>query len=119
MKVKITGEYSEQDWYGQVCIDGQPLFPEKSQQVSNISPDGFAWGYDGAGPTQLALAILLETGSTPEAARDLAPAFRSMYLAKLGRSSFELDVNVDEWAKMMRFMLLVRGPENYNFSDSK
>lgn len=31
----------------------------KSQKAINHSPDGFAWGYDGAGPAQLALAILM------------------------------------------------------------
>jgi len=43
-----------------VFIDNKELFPEKSQNVCNHSPDGFMWGYNGSGPAQLALAILLE-----------------------------------------------------------
>ena len=43
-----------------VYINDLFLNPIKSQQVFNHSPDGFAWGYGGSGPAQLALAILLE-----------------------------------------------------------
>ncbi len=35
------------------------ITPEHSQRMHNHSPDGFAWGYAGSGPSQLALAILL------------------------------------------------------------
>lgn len=44
----------------QVTINGKILEPNKSQSYRNHSPDGFAWGYGGSGPAQLALAILLE-----------------------------------------------------------
>lgn len=43
-----------------VTINGKELSPERSQKIFNHSPNGFAWGYDGSGPAQLALAILLE-----------------------------------------------------------
>ena len=42
-----------------VTVDGKPLDPGPSQKLQNHSPDGFAWGYGGSGPAQLALAILL------------------------------------------------------------
>ena len=42
-----------------VFIDGAVLEPDASQRIVNHSPDGFAWGYCGSGPAQLALAILL------------------------------------------------------------
>jgi Family of unknown function (DUF6166) len=44
----------------EVTVDGQPLDPKPSQKLHNHSPDGFAWGYGGSGPAQLALAILLD-----------------------------------------------------------
>lgn len=44
----------------QVFINGVELRPERSQKLRNHSPDGFCWGYAGSGPSQLALAILLE-----------------------------------------------------------
>lgn len=45
---------------GAVTINGKLLDLEKSLKVRNHSPTGFAWGYPGSGPAQLALAILLE-----------------------------------------------------------
>jgi len=44
----------EMDWT--VTVDGAPLDPRAD--LVNHSPDGFAWGYPGSGPAQLALAIL-------------------------------------------------------------
>jgi hypothetical protein len=40
--------------------DGKVLDARPSQRVVNHSPDGFAWGYGGSGPAQLALALLLD-----------------------------------------------------------
>jgi hypothetical protein len=51
-----------------VTFDGLPLSPARSQKVWNHSPAGFAWGYGGSGPAQLALAVLLELGLSNEAA---------------------------------------------------
>ncbi len=36
------------------------LLPQRSQKLRNHSPDGFNWGYQGSGPAQLALALLLD-----------------------------------------------------------
>jgi hypothetical protein len=48
----------------EVWLDGKLLSPEESLKFRNHSPDGFCWGYGGSGPSQLALAIMLElTGS--------------------------------------------------------
>lgn len=38
--------------------DGRPLDP--CYTIRNHSPTGFAWGYEGSGPAQLALAILVD-----------------------------------------------------------
>lgn len=38
--------------------DGIPLNPR--HDLMNHSPDGFAWGYQGSGPAQFALAILAD-----------------------------------------------------------
>ena len=40
--------------------DGDEIRPRKSQALRNHSPDGFETGYGGSGPSQLALAILLD-----------------------------------------------------------
>jgi len=47
-----------------VWLNGEELFPNDSQKVRNHSPDGFAWGYGGSGPAQLALAICLKLCKT-------------------------------------------------------
>ena len=47
-----------------VLIDGNPLSPDRSRKLLNKSPSEFSWGYRGAGPSQLALALLLEAGAS-------------------------------------------------------
>lgn len=41
-----------------VEVDGEPLDPRLD--LRNHSPDGFEWGYNGSGPSQLALALLVD-----------------------------------------------------------
>jgi hypothetical protein len=52
-----------------VIIDGKYLDQDNSLKVRNHSPDGFSWGYGGSGPSQLALALLLEATSKEEAVK--------------------------------------------------
>lgn len=54
----ITG-YVGDEGEREVYIAGQQLYPRRSQELYNHSPDGFSWGYAGSGPSQLALAIVL------------------------------------------------------------
>jgi hypothetical protein len=49
-----TYEGHAKDHY--VTADGKNLDPR--HDLRNHSPDGFSWGYEGSGPSQLALAIL-------------------------------------------------------------
>lgn len=42
-----------------VCEDGKKVAPLPLRlDIANKSPTGFAWGYEGSGPCQLAIAIL-------------------------------------------------------------
>lgn len=43
-----------------VLRDGKVFSPGRSLEVRNHSPCGFNWGYNGSGPAQLALALLLD-----------------------------------------------------------
>lgn len=45
---------------GEVFLGDRPLDPARSLAVRKHSASGFAWGYHGGAPAQLALAILLE-----------------------------------------------------------
>lgn len=69
----------------EVLIEGRKgyklLSPEASQKLYNHSPDGFAWGYGGSGPAQLALAILLEIFGE-EVALSHYQAFKNDIIAK-------------------------------------
>ena len=55
----FSGKFDRKNWY-QTWKDGEIFSPARSLKIRNHSPDGFAWGYCGSGPAQLALGILLE-----------------------------------------------------------
>jgi hypothetical protein len=57
--------------------------------LRNHSPDGFEWGYNGSGPTQLALAILAhEYGD--KVAQEYYLDFRRNVVAKLHKPSWTM-----------------------------
>jgi hypothetical protein len=86
-KVTLNGEYPS----GKVWLNGQLLSPEKSRKVVDHSPDGFAWGYGGSGPAQLALAVLLELTDEPFALEAYAD-FKWHHIATL---DFECDFEIN------------------------
>ena len=49
--------------------------------LSNHSPTGFAWGYEGSGPAQLSLALLADALGDDERALRLYQPFKSAYIA--------------------------------------
>ena len=65
------------------------LFPEPSQEVYNHSPDGFEWGYNGSGPSQLALGLLLEHCDEKTSLR-LYQDFREDVVSKLEYDLWEM-----------------------------
>ena len=58
------------------------LTPTKSLLLRKHSPTGFAWGYEGSGPAQLALAVLLDATQCEDAALELYQAFKRTYVAR-------------------------------------
>ncbi len=50
-----------------VTVDGAPL--PSHTEVRDFRSDGFEWGYEGSGPSQLALAILVEHRGPDDALR--------------------------------------------------
>lgn len=72
------------------------LSPEHSLKLANKSPDGFAWGYAGSGPAQLALAILL-TCTTEEDAMRLFQTFKDDYVLKFPQRNFSYKVPIRKW----------------------
>lgn len=77
----FTGKFDNENWY-RAWKNGKVLSPVRSLKIRNHSPDGFAWGYFGSGPAQLALAVLLEE-TNEETAQDLYQDFKSKVIAYL------------------------------------
>ena len=86
---------------GTITIDGEELEIGPSLKVRNHSPTGFSWGYNGSGPTQLALAIMLKY--TP---RDVALAFYRQFrlevVAKWPQEDFSMEIDVLGWIYRVR-----------------
>lgn len=98
MTNRIQGDWDDESWYGQVVIDGRPLDPKRSQKLRNHSPDGFAWGYAGSGPAQLALAILLEAGATDAQALAYYQDFKREFLATApNQQALDIQVDLLDW----------------------
>lgn len=57
-----------------VTVDGRPL-PPVTDQRAPVGPPRFEWGYGGAGPRALAVAIVADATGDREVARVVAPWF--------------------------------------------
>lgn len=60
-------------------IDIRLISPLRSQNVERFSDD-FAWGYSGDGPSQLALALLLEVTNDEKLSVELCLSFRERFI---------------------------------------
>ncbi len=78
-----------------VTVDGKELTPYASQAVHNHSPDGFNYGYNGSGPAQLALAIMLHAGCPKAVVHHHYQNFKRDVIARLP-DDFILDVTFDQ-----------------------
>lgn len=73
------------------------LSPAKSLGLVNHSPDGFEWGYNGSGPAQLALALLLDVGAPDEMAMAHYQAFKSHVVSCLNEAWELEDTFIINW----------------------
>ena len=67
-----------------VTVDGRPLPPR--YDLKRLSPTGFEWTYEGAGPAQLALALLADHLGDDASALALYPPFLTAVIADLDNS---------------------------------
>lgn len=80
-----------------ISVDDVELDPRKSQAIISHSPDGFNWNYEGSGPSQLALALLLEV-TTKENAIMLYQEFKAKCIACLPASDFTMSAkDIYDW----------------------
>lgn len=83
----------------EVTIGGQPLDWRASLAVRNHSPSGVEWGYNGSGPSQLALAILL-TLTNAETAVSCYQQFKREMIARIDEPQWVLPLrDVRRWLK--------------------
>ena len=74
------------------------ITPERSQKLYNHSPDGFEYGYSGSGPSQLALAILLELMDDEGVALRLYQDFKRDCIAILYGNKFDILIkDIEAW----------------------
>lgn len=72
-----------------VTVNGKQLNPR--HDLSNHSPDGFEWGYEGSGPSQLSLAILAYELQDDNKAASLYQEFKRKTVANYQADSWTLD----------------------------
>ena len=79
-----------------VTVDGQPLPPR--YDLKRLSPAGFEWTYEGAGPAQLSLALLADHFGDDSRPLALYEDFMRAVVAELDNSweltSAEIDAAV-------------------------
>jgi hypothetical protein len=63
-----------------IIVSGHEITPEASLLIRYHSPDGFAWGYHGSGPSQAALAICIHLFG-PHIAPHIYQNFKVQYVA--------------------------------------
>jgi hypothetical protein len=79
-------------------VDGVLVVPRPSQQIVNHSPDGFSIGYNGSGPAQTALAVLLAVTGDPDRAQSCYQQFKVQFISRLEQNKdFVLEVDVLQW----------------------
>lgn len=74
--------------------------PDRSLKVMNHSPTGFEWGYGGSGPSQSALAILLELTDDTQLSLSLYHQFKSEVVANMPHDEWAINVErTMEWVR--------------------
>lgn len=82
MDNRYAGRFDNDIWY-QVFKNSQPFTHKRSYKYVKHSPDGFAWGYGGSGPSQLAFALLLEETNNVDLSLKLYQEYKREVIAAL------------------------------------
>lgn len=86
-----------------VTKDGVPFTPARSLRVMAHSPSGFEWGYGGSGPSQLALALLLDVLNDEDAALAAHQAFKWEVIARLPEEGWTMTTeDIEAWLVLER-----------------
>lgn len=83
--------------------NGRELSPARSLKLREHSPDGFEWGYGGSGPSQLALALVLDATGDQVLALDAYQWFKWAVVSCWGDrwaiTAGQIDRWVDQWRR--------------------
>ena len=95
----ISGDYQNNKLYH----EGIEILLARSLKVRAHSSSGFNWNYLGSGPSQTALALLLEFGATDEEALSYYQAFKREVIANIPAGDFTMDDSkVTDWLEARR-----------------
>jgi len=75
----------------------RPLRLKPSLGVYNHSPNGFNWGYEGSGPAQTALAILLDVTGDENIAVIFHQQFKREFVARWGAYWVITEGEIETW----------------------
>lgn len=89
-----VGRRSKNDRYAVKVVDGDRVRTLPLCRNLVAHSHGFAWGYSGSGPAQLALAILVDYLQDPEKAVRYHQKFKFMVIAGLPSEGWELPESV-------------------------
>lgn len=79
---------------GTFYLNNKLLLPERSQKIRNHSED-FSCGYSGSGPSQLALAVLLELAEDKTYAENNYQKFKEKIISALPKNtSFDVEIEI-------------------------
>lgn len=73
-----------------VWDEGELAMLDPARHVWNHSPTGLEWGYQGSGPAQLALALLLHATERERIARDWHQAFKREVVGVMPKGGWAL-----------------------------
>lgn len=81
----------------EVFRNGKLFSPAASRIVWQHTPDGFNWGYQGTGPAQLALALLLSVLRSRKAAQMWHQEFKRQFVARWSDLWVITDEEICHW----------------------
>jgi hypothetical protein len=110
--VMYRGIAGKDQWFT-VYRQSTQLSPRRSQRLRNHSPTGFAWGYGGSGPAQLALALLLDVTHNETLSLELYQQFkREIVCTWASDRNWEMDGEaIFRWVRSARMdRIIANGP---------
>ena len=86
--------------YTEVSVNNVALPLQPSLKIRNHSPTGFEWGYKGSGPSQLALAILLDCLGDKDMALKYYHKFKGAFVSKCEDSWEITEDDILKWLRI-------------------